>query len=631
MTAYTKNVDADSGVAETTGSPFQIITDLKGSADQLRVSVQDYLDETQLGIESFTPFYAPNLPSKSFNRSYSGYEIDNSGMPDSISIGDAPAFDEDIGSVTFDPVTDPGDYDGYTYTPSFPPAPNIEAIQDPSDWDGTIDVTVPTGLVVPEPTDMSLRTIQIPIIPSLDISDFTAIAPTFDDIREVDAEFNFTEIDYTSDVLTQTNSLVQQMIAGGVGIPELIWNRIFERAGVQIDQANKQLINTINTEWASRGFSLPQGVQVAQVAEARQEASNKKAELARDNAIAYSQEEIKNLQFAIQQGIAFETLRGGWHEQEMQRSLEVAKYIVESQINLLQADIALVNAKAQVFNTEAQVYKILIDGEIAKLETQRLEIEAQGLAIQSNDSQVKLYGARIQALQLLIEEFNANVAAAGTEADVMQTKVSVYAEEIKAFVARLQGQKTEVELYAETIGAETTKMSAYEMGMKIYGFDIQAYSAKIGASSSKADAETKIEQLKLQKYDSIIKGFATESDAKAKIFSAEVSGFDSYLKGEIAQAVDAYNQTKSLIDSDRNVMGYDSEQVKINIANAQSATRAAEASAKIIIDTNKSLAEVNAGLAGSIYSAVNVGSTESASASVSGSSGHSTSYNGGDV
>ena len=630
MTATTVGQEG-SGHADTTGNVSGRIDALVVSADELRDSVQTYLDETALGIDTFTPFYTSGLPTRVFNRSYAGYAIDKSGMPDSIDVGEAPVFDEEIGSVTFDPVDDPGEYTGFTYEPNFPAAPNIEAIQDPGDWDGTIDVTVPTDLVLDSLTDMELSTVTIPNIPGLVISDFTASAPSFDGVRDIDADFNFTEIDYTSDVLTQSDSLIQQMIVGGVGIPESIWNQIWEQAGVQIDQEFNKQEKGIRTHYASLGWSMAPGVEIALIEEARQKAFDAKAEITRDNAIAYSQEEIKNLQFAVQQGIAFETLRGGWHEQEMQRSLEVAKYIVESQISLLQADITLVNAKAQVYQTEAQVYKTLIEAEIAKMEKYRLDIQAQGLVIQSNDSQVKLYGARIQALQLAIETFNANVTAANTEANVMQTKVKVYAEEIKAFVAKLQGQKTRVELYSEINSAETTKMSAYETAVKVYTAEIGAFSEKIGASSSKADAETKIEQLKLQKYDSMIKGWVAGAGAKADVFKAEVSGFDAYVRGEVAQAGDAYNQTKSLIDSDRNVIAYDAEKAKLQIADSQSATRAAEASVKLVIDTNSKIAEIVASLAGSIYAAINIGSTESASASTSIGSSYSTSYNGGDV
>jgi len=628
-TAWSASVAAGANVRDD-GMVRDHLNQLAADADNLRGLVNEYLESARDGIETFNPKLTTGLNHKSFERTYSGHEIDIPTERPTLNVDNAPDFDQAIGQVTFDNVSDPGDYTGWTYTPVFTDAPEIETIQAPEDWNGNTDVDIPTELNLAEIVDPSILNINVPHIPELVISDFTATAPDFGSVRDIHSNsFNFTEIQYTSDVLSDTDLLIQQMIAGGVGIPESIWNKIFERAGTQIDHAADQLINEISTDWASRGFSLPQGVEIRLVAEARQDVFDKKAEFARDNAIAYSQEEIKNLQFAVQQGIAFETLRGGWHEQEMQRALEVAKYIVESEIQLLQADIALINAKGQIFQIEAQVYKTLIDGEVAKMEKYKLDIQAQNLKNTVNDSQVKLYSARIQYLNTFIEEYNSKVKAASVEADVIKTQVQVYSEQIKAFVSRIQAESAKIDLYKNTVEAESVKMGAYETAVKVYTAEINAYSAKIGASKAKSEAEIGIEQLKLASYDSSIKGYAAEVGAKADAFKAEASMMGAYVRGSIAQAEDEHNRIKVLLESDRNMIAFDSELVKLQVADASASARAAEASAKITIDTNKSIAEINAGLAGSIYSAINVSASDSAS--VSGSYGESTRYNGGDI
>lgn len=627
--SYAKSSEHSIGV-NVIGNPSLYTTFewMRSNADSLLVAVQEYLNDAERGIDTFTPFVTPGLGNESFSQTYSGYNF-NTSLPDALPVKDAPEFNDAIGQINFDSVSDPGDYNGFTYAPSFPPAPNLADIQDPGDWDGTVDVTVPTDLQLDDIIDPDIRPIAIINIPLLEIDDFTGISPDFTKVRDLNSTFEFNEIDYTSDVLTQTDSLIQQMIAGGVGIPESIWNRIWARAGVQVDDAAKQLIEQINTDWAARGFSLPQGAQVAQVAEARQETFNKKAELARDNAIQYSQEEIKNLQFAVQQGIAFETLRGGWHEQEMQRALEVSKYIIESEINLFNAELSFINAQLQQYQIEAQVYKTLIDGEVAKLEKYRLDIASQELTLKANDNQISLYGVRIQALNLTIEDFNARVQAAGVESDVMKNKVQIYSEEIKAFSVRIQAESEKVNLYKTTVDAEVSKMSAYDIAVKVYSEEVKAYSAKIGASSAKANAEISIEQLKLATYDSAIKGYAAEVGARADAYKAEISGFSAYIDSQEAAAKDLQYKTQVKVEADKNKIAFDSEKAKLQIADSQSATRAAEASSKIVIDTNKSIAEINAGLAGSIYSAMNVGSTESIRSS--GAVNTSIRYNGSDA
>ena len=616
-------------IGDGTSADFKI-DGLIADAEILKGYVQDYIYLTEQGIQKFDPTPTVKPTNPIYPRSYAGYTLSIPDEVPSINIDD-PDDPDNINAVTFVDVSDPGDYDGYTYSPIFKPIPNWEDITDPGDWDDSIDVYVPTDVTLSDLVDPIIKDITVPNIPQVEFNDFTGIAPNFDNIHQISESFDFTEIDYTSDVLTQVDSLVQQMIAGGVGIPESIWNRIFERAGVQVDQQADQLVRQTNTEWASRGFSLPQGVQASQVQQARQEAFNKKAELARDNAIAYSQEEIKNLQFAVQQGIAFETLRGGWHEQEMQRTLESAKFVVEADIKLLEADIALINAKVSVYNSEAQVYKTLVEAEISKLEKYRLDIAAQELNIKANDNQIRLYGARIQALQLVIEEFNAEVKAAGVETQLMQTKVNVFSEKTKTFSALIQEQVSKFDTYKIAADTEGVKMSAYEIAVKAYSAEVQAYSSRIGGSKTKVDAEVAVEQLKIDTYDSYIKGYASNVGAKVDAFKADVAMFDSYIKAEGIQGDDFYKQTQSELDSDKNIVAYDSQYMKLLLADAENATRAAEASAKIHIDTTTSLAELNAGLAGSIYSAVNIGSSTSVSAGTTSGNSFTTTYDGGVV
>lgn len=603
-------------------------------SETYKTAILDYLENPahRTGDNNF--IFSPEIINIPFcetiakNIDYPGYDFTFPDAPDTVTIDPAPKAPT-INEIKYNEVSNPNEYDGFVYSPIFPSSPPSNNVEDPEDWDDSISVEMPAELVVGELFSPNILPINIPEIPALQISDFTGISPNADDIRNATAVFDFKEIQYSSDVLSDVDVLVQQMLAGGVGIPESIWNNIYERAGVQIDQSITQQVNTINNEWASRGFSLPQGVQVSQIAQARQEGTNKKAEFARDNAIAYSQEEIKNLQFAVQQGISFETLRGGWHEQEMQRSFEVAKYIVDSEIQLINSDIAVVNAKTEIFSVQAQVYKTLIEAEIAKYEEQRLLIQTQDLVLKTNDNTIKEYQANIQGLQLTIEEYNSKVKAANVESDLVRTRVQIYSENIKAFVAKIQAETDKMNLYKTTVDAEGIKMNAYEIAAKIYGIDIQSYSVKVGASKTKVDAETAVEQLKLTEFDSKIKGYASEAGAKSDILKSEVAAIDSFIKAENSKAQDLYRKTETDLTMDEHKIQKLSEQVKVGIANAAASARAAESTTKVLLDTNRSMAEVSSGLAGSIYSAINISSSEAIN--VRGSLSQNTNYEGGKV
>lgn len=608
----------------------QLFTDSDTYKAEITKYLQDPADRTYTTGFAFDVSKVPEpvVNEGILTRSYGGYGFSVLDNPGTVDIGEAP-IEPEIGTIGYNKVEVPNDYNGFTYTPVFPTTFIPEEIDDPADWDNSIDIQLPADLVLDELADPNIIPITVPVIPQINVPDFTATAPNADGIRESMTSFDFTEIQYSSDVLSDVDVLVQQMLSGGIGIPETIWNSIYEKAGVQIDTEITKQVNQINAEWASKGFSLPQGVQVAQVNDARQNGTNKKAELARDNAIAYSQEEIKNLEFAVQQGIAFEALRGGWHEKEMQRALDVAKYIVESEIQLIQSDIAIINAKTQIFSTEAQVYKTLIEAEIAKLEKYRLDIEVQGLVLKVNDNSIKVYQARIQGLQLLIEEYNSKIKATGIEADLVRTEVQIYSEKVKTFVAKIQAEASKGEIYKTQIEAEGIKMTSYETAAKIYGIDVSTYATKVGALKTETESKIALEELKVTAFDSAIKGYAANASAKSDILKAEVNALNSFIEKEKIAADDKYKQSTFGLEVDKNRLTFMSEQSKVATANALEASRAAEATAKIILDTNKSMALVSAGLAGSIYSAINISSSESIG--MNGSIGESTSYDGGAI
>jgi len=465
--------------------------------------------------------------------------------------------------------------------------------------------------------DPSIRPIATVTIPLLDVPDFTSVAPNAGNIDVPTPTFDFSEVDYSSTVLEQVDDMVQQMLAGGVGIPGNIWNMIWERGATQVDKSVNKAVADVNADWAGRGFDLPQGVQMSLVNELRQEGIDKKAELARDNAISYSQEEIKNLQFAVQQGIALEALRGGWYEHKLQRSFELAKYVFESSFRIFEAELSLLNAEIALYGQEAQAYKIRVEAEVAKLEKYRLDIESQQLVLSDNDNQIKLYGARIAALNTYINEYNARVQAASVEADVVRTKVQVYSEEVNAFSARISAESEKVKTYTAVVDSERVKASVYQTSVSGYAEEIKAYSAKIGASSAKSDADISIEQLKITNFDSQVKAFASDTSARATAYKARVDAYDANVRLQTAQSKDEQFKTQILVESDKNTVEFDRIKASLQVADSQNQSNAANATSNVIIDTNKSIADIMGRLAGSIYAAINVSSSESSSATKS--------------
>jgi len=610
--------------------------DIQSQTDGLLNSITGYLEDALEGIVSFSP-YSPNPPElkpdlERVHTPYTGMTIPTlpANLFSPISVADAPLPDK-VGAIGTLPVGEVPQYGGTEYYPAFPPAPTIGSVEDPGDFETDVEVILPPPLDL-EPVDApALQPILIPTVPTLSIPEWDTPAPDFSSTRPPDGQFHYTEIPYTSDLLNDTNALIKQMQAGGVGIPDYIWDTIWGKSADQITKAGDKQIDEINKEWSGRGFSLPQGAQVGQVLEIRQSILEQQSMSSRENAITYAAEEVKNLQFAVQQGIAFETMRGQWYQAERDRAFKMAENVLSAIYKNFEADMAYNNLILQQYSAEAQVYKTLIDAEIARLETVKLEIQTQELVLKANDTLLKQYEIDIKALELNIQEYNASIAAAGIMYEGLKAEVSVYSEEIKAYVARIEAQTQKTAIYKETVAAEGIKVDAYETSVRAYGESVKAFGIKVDANSKAAQTQVSIEELGISSYDSRIKGYQSELAAKSDVQKSNVEYYNAYITANSALIEDNKTATSTVIESDKNRIQFSQVENESSRAAAELASRASEASAKIHVDTNTSLAQINASLAGSMFSSLNIGANISESVSGSVSSSSAVSYFGGDV
>jgi hypothetical protein len=90
---------------------------------------------------------------------------------------------------------------------------------------------------------------------------------------------------------------------GGTGIPATVESQIWERSRNKETKEATRIKSEATDAFASRGFSLPNGVLYAQLAMIDQEASNKISTHARDVAIKQMDIEIENIRFAVEQGV----------------------------------------------------------------------------------------------------------------------------------------------------------------------------------------------------------------------------------------------------------------------------------------------------------------------------------------
>ena len=195
-----------------------------------------------------------------------------------FSLGTAPTFNERKPSA------------------GMPSKPNVSSIPKPSS--GIIDTTLnlPSAPTLDFGSPPKLTPIKIPTIIALDIKDFTGIAPTGKSIKQPDASFSYIDNGtYTSDIESQVEARMTQMADNDWGIPDYIWDLAWEQGRERERNETEQIIDTINTDMAGRGFMLPQGVQLARIDQANQKNLAATITINRQQVMEQEKEKTNNL------------------------------------------------------------------------------------------------------------------------------------------------------------------------------------------------------------------------------------------------------------------------------------------------------------------------------------------------
>ena len=246
-------------------------------------------------------------------------------------------------------------------SPNIPSAPTYVDPDKPGNAPTVSDVVIPIPPVLDTIDNPKEWAIALPVVPIINIPSFITPVPSIGSISPPEGNFTWSETEYNSNLLNSTIALVETFNQGGVGIPDVVWDALWNKENDKENRAANKLIDEINEEWSSRGFQLPQGVQIAQIQEIRQNIQSTASDRAREIAIKEANLAIENLKFAVTQGIALETMLGGWYQQAVQRELEAAKFVHSLSIEIFNAEVSFYNTQLAVYQAEATVYKIQIE------------------------------------------------------------------------------------------------------------------------------------------------------------------------------------------------------------------------------------------------------------------------------
>lgn len=529
------------------------------------------------------------------------------------------------GRPKLDEVTKVGPLDVGDFVPSI----DSLIIPNPPSWTDVGDPPEPPepdDVVLPKAPQDRLDQLQVPQLVEISIPDFGGLMLPFFDASAPEFEatalpgiLQWSEPTYHPEILDEVMAVIRQLWSGGSGIPPAVEQAMVERALSREDMIANREIDAVAEEFSLRGFTMPTGMQAARTDQMRQDLALKKLSLNRELTIKFAEWQIENIRFGVQQAIAAENVFVNIFLNSAQRMFEAAKFQIEAQLNIYNAQVALFNARMNGYQIEASVFDTLVKAELSKIEVFKAEIEAEVARGQLNEQKVRTYTAQVQALQTEVEIFKARMQGAQIQSEVIRNQIEAY--------------KADVQAYAERIGAEKIKFDAYESQVKgeaakagIIDAEARAYAALVQGKANVADVDIKRAELIIQKNRSLIESYIADLDvektniqsqsaviqAGAQAYVADTQRFAAQAQAETAKAqVEVAAKETEL----RTNVSFYQAKVQAYIGHMEQLIR----QASLVVDALKAAGQISSTLAAGAMAGVHVGATLSGSGAVSGS------------
>jgi hypothetical protein len=435
----------------------------------------------------------------------------------------------------------------------------------------------------------------------------------------VDAELHKINPEYHNQ-MARIETQLATYLNGGTGIKPAVENAIYERARGKNDSEARRVRDAAYGEAASRGFSLPTGVLMSSMQQARQAGADNNARAAGDIVIMQAEMEQKNLQFAVTTSANLRTAMLNATLSYMQnltqlngQALDYAKNMLGAIVEMYNISVKVYSAKLDAYKAEAAVFETLMRAALAGIEIYKAEIDALKTLAQVDMVKIDVYKARIDVLTSLSNMYKTQVEAVVSKASLEKLKIDVFQAQVQAYGAQVQAKSSEYQGYTAAINGEKSKVEYFGEQVKAYNAQVQGYKATIDAKSE------------------VVKAASLTNESRARMYTASLSGYQSIVQanGEIARTK-LENQRQHLVSFQAKVNAQVSKaQVQneyyksasmVGIENAKLWMTTAIESAKVqqaygasIAQLHNSNASIHGQLASSAMSGMNSLAVESAS------------------
>ena len=598
----------------------------EASRDGVRADIASIADQVP---ELVFPSEGPPTPSLSAD---TGVEFTNPSLElsDFGSIRELSALLGARGAITTPDAVSIDAFAPSVTSLSIPEAPEATAPVTPPSKPAIADVDVPGAPSLVKPTLPDLDSITIPAFDAPTIVPFDGTAPEFQD-SPVTAVLNWSNPQYTTEVMDEVLVVVRDMWAGGNGIPAAVEQAMWDRAAGREDLDTSRQVAEAFSEFSSRGFTAPPGMLAARTDAIREESAIKKQGLNRDIAIRMAEISVENVRFAVEQGIAAENVLFNIWNNMAERLFETAKIQLESQLAIYNARVALYSAGQQAYAVEAEVYRTQLQADLATIEVFKAELDGARLRGELNQQRVDTYTSQLAGLKADVDIYDAQVRAANGVADANRAIIDGYRADIQAFAESINADRNRYDAYRARVQGEVGKAG-------IVDAEARAYAAYVSGQSTVADINIKTMEADIARNLEVFREFeanlaaekaAVEADAAA--ISARVSAYTADTQRVTAEAAVEESKNKVKIAAKeaeiRATIGIFDVEVRKYIADMEQVIQRVGLQIEALKASGQMGATLAAGAMAGVNLGANIGGQASVSASQSDTDSNSATYN----
>ena len=332
---------------------------------------------------------------------------------------------------------------------------------------------LPTAPISDYGSSPVLGEFTIPVyVPSI-IPLFGESVPTFD-VLPPNPAIQWSEPVYSSSIQDQVKIVLGEMLAGGTGLPADVENAIWHRGREREDSAAEQQVRATMEQWTTRGFSHPPGQLNSQIIVLRDMAGRKVNELSREVMVKQADLEQTNRNFAVTGGIDYERVFTAVFLQVVDRNFQIAKFAVETQIQVYNLQVTAFNVEQQVYAQQILLYRSQLEAMLAEIRVFEAQVSAVKAGVELDVAKVQAFGEKVRAFTAEVNAYSEEIKAEIAKADLEKTKVELYKAQIEGVVAQLQADREKYLSYNTKIQGEIAKVQLEETHVRTYAERVRA-------------------------------------------------------------------------------------------------------------------------------------------------------------